>query len=859
MSDIESSVESYALRAESAAVSAASECASAAQQAVYASQAASAAIGAASDAAVLAAHNVSAAVLSNTREAQSAAQLAVSAAGDTVLEGNAAVSSAASQAALASGAADDAFVWAEGTDSEVQSLGGEKSAKGWASVASAVAPTVGSATITIMQGGVSKGSFNVNATQDKSIELDSGGGGLASAEWGSIVGDISSQADLSAALASKQDTIDASHKLPYSNISGAPTIGSGVYTIMQGGVSKGAIDANGAANSSIALDGAGISSVAWGDIQGDITSQADLSSALDGKQPLIDSDHKLPYSSISGTPTIGSATVTIMQGATSKGSIDVNATQDSSVSLAGADGSTITETQGGSLQAVGVKDANGGAATRKIWTGTLAQYTAQGKAQSDDICIITDDEATMSNAAEQAIAAASAAQTLKDQTQALYDSVRATVATYYVGPAYGYGVTQDGTLLSFTWVDPADNDVVKWAKTRLVMKQGGFPANETDGTILVDNTVRNQYRTDPFTYDMGVLSDCYFGLFTQSTGGSWYTGDSAPRFTTDTLTWATIGMMSRAGTLLQYPGMAIGSVVGVQFDSLYPKTRYKLAHIDYTGAFERIQDYMYDNNRRHNSIWIPDYLPCLGEGNNTAPQMQFDAPELAYAPTWDAEFVTGKAYYTVSGETYTQLTEGTDYQDGASVADWQTVHGDTVYTKNNASRVHNGCNSWKESNMRQWLNKSGNDWFVKQNEYDVKSVNADYGTGWLTGIDPGFLTQVMPVYNKTARNTVAAIQGGGGGGYDITLDTFWLPSMKEVFNTNTNNIAEGAQFAYFRDVATTNAQRIQYDEGGTARYVWLRSPIASGVNYESCIATSGSSGNYTANYAYAFFPAVCIA
>jgi hypothetical protein len=450
-------------------------------------------------------------------------------------------------------------------------------------------------------------------------------------------------------------------------------------------------------------------------------------------------------------------------------------------------------------------------------------------------------------------------QTLKNQTQAIYDSVMAAVSEYYVGPAYNYGVTVNGTVLSFTWTDPADNNVVKWARTRLVMKQGGFPANETDGTMLVDETVRNTYKTDAFTWNAGVTSDYYFALFTQTTAGKWYVGDDCPRFTSDALTLATVAMLSRSGSLLTYPGMEIGSVLDIPVNTLYPKLRYKLAHIDYTGSFQEIGDYMYDNTRTHNSIWIPNYLPCLGVDNNNASMMPFDAPETSYGVTWDTEFVPGKAYYTVSGETYTQLTAGTDYQDGESVADWQTLHGNTVYTKNHNNRVSSGNNIWKESNMRQWLNSSGNDWFVKQNEYDVKSGNTDYRSGWMTGFVSGFLDLVMPVYNKTARNTTATISGGGGGGYDMTLDKFWLPSLKEFNGSNVNNIAEGSQFAYFRDVATTNAQRIQYDEGGTARYCWLRSPGASFVSGEYTINASGASNHSVANNAYAFLPAMCIA
>lgn len=455
--------------------------------------------------------------------------------------------------------------------------------------------------------------------------------------------------------------------------------------------------------------------------------------------------------------------------------------------------------------------------------------------------------------------ARSDAQTLKSQTEAIYESVMATVATYYVGPAYNYGVTVDGTMLSFTWTDPADNNVVKWARTRLVMKTGGFPANENDGTVLIDVTERNQHKTVPFTWDAGVISGYYFALFTQTTGGVWNTGDDCPRFTTDELTWATIGMMSRAGTLLQYPGMKIGSVVDKKVNDLYPKLRYRLADIDYSGSFTKVSDFMYDNTRTHNSIWIPYFLPSLGEGNSTASMMQFDAPESSYGATWDEVFVSGKAYYTVSKESYTQLTAGTDYQDGESVAEWQTLHGDTVYSKNHADRARFGNNIWKESNMRQWLNSTGNDWFQKQNEYDIKSGSTGYSSGWMTGFVPGFLDLVMPVYNKTSRNTVSIIQGGGGGRYDITLDRFWLLSLKEFNGSNNNNIAEGQQLAYFRDVATTNEQRIQYDDGGIARAVWLRSPFAGSANVEYYISPSGASDHYGASYAYAFQPAMCIA
>lgn len=58
-------------------------------------------------------------------------------------------------------------------------------------------PTVGNGTITITQGGVSKGTFTTNQSGNTTIALDAGGGSVG---WGSIVGSLSNQTDLWSAL-----------------------------------------------------------------------------------------------------------------------------------------------------------------------------------------------------------------------------------------------------------------------------------------------------------------------------------------------------------------------------------------------------------------------------------------------------------------------------------------------------------------------------------------------------------------------------------------------------------------------------------------------------------------------------------
>lgn len=75
------------------------------------------------------------------------------------------------------------------------------------------------------------------------------------------------------------------------------------------------------------------------------------------------------------------------------------------------------------------------------------------------------------------------------------------------------------------WQDP-ENTVINgstfstWAGTKLVMKKTGYPANPDDGTLVVDNTVRDKYKTAGYTVT-GLTNGkkYYFALFPYSTDG----------------------------------------------------------------------------------------------------------------------------------------------------------------------------------------------------------------------------------------------------------------------------------------------------------------------------------------------------
>ena len=107
-------------------------------------------------------------------------------------------------------------------------------------------------------------------------------------------------------------------------------------------------------------------------------------------------------------------------------------------------------------------------------------------------------------------------------------------ATITPKPTVNPQIKNDDKKVVITWEDPT-NTVIDgstfstWAGTKLVMKESGYPTSPDDGTVLVDNTTRNKYKTSGFT-KTGLTNDkkYYFALFPYSTDGV-YNYDSGNR------------------------------------------------------------------------------------------------------------------------------------------------------------------------------------------------------------------------------------------------------------------------------------------------------------------------------------------
>ena len=79
--------------------------------------------------------------------------------------------------------------------------------------------------------------------------------------------------------------------------------------------------------------------------------------------------------------------------------------------------------------------------------------------------------------------------------------------------------------VTIKWQDPA-NTVIDgstfstWAGTKLIMKESGYPASPDDGTLVIDNMIRDKYKTTGYTVT-GLTNgkQYYFALFPYSTDG----------------------------------------------------------------------------------------------------------------------------------------------------------------------------------------------------------------------------------------------------------------------------------------------------------------------------------------------------
>jgi len=184
---------------------------------------------------------------------------------------------------------------------------------------------------------------------------------------------------------------------------------------------------------------------------------------------------------------------------------------------------------------------------------------------------------------------------------------------------------------------------------------------------------------------------------------------------------------------------------------------------------------------------------------------------------------------------------------------------------NIVSRMQYGSNRWSTSAIRQYLNKSGADWWQSKEEFDIRPDQYEK-KGFMTGFNDDFLNAIKPIKVTTALNTVE----GYSEATEDTFDTFFLPALQQMYIQPQLENAEGNYFEYWKDrlglssyagTGSSNvfdAFKIPALNANSAQYVRLRSATRGSAGSAWYVYSSGyvSSGG-GATSAYRFSP-VCV-
>ena len=245
----------------------------------------------------------------------------------------------------------------------------------------------------------------------------------------------------------------------------------------------------------------------------------------------------------------------------------------------------------------------------------------------------------------------------------------------------------------------------------------------------------------------------------------------------------------------------------------------------------------------------------------TPQTLQFDAPEIVEET--ESTFQTGYYYYIKSGDDYVEQT----------VTAGDTIPAGTTYYRHNQSgaqgKIKNGSNRYSQSAYRQWLNSAANAnaWWTAQHDCDVAPQQAATLPGFMSGFTQEWLDVFQTVQIKAKANTVT-----DGGVTDVMYDKFFLPSLSEMYGSQTSASIEGAYWQYEKDATgyesatngsssnTCDARKIPTisDPTGSPVYVRLRSAYLSYTYYVYIVYSSGYLSTSGAYSAYRATPACVI-
>lgn len=224
----------------------------------------------------------------------------------------------------------------------------------------------------------------------------------------------------------------------------------------------------------------------------------------------------------------------------------------------------------------------------------------------------------------------------------------------------------------------------------------------------------------------------------------------------------------------------------------------------------------------------------------TVEKIQFDKQEDTTVDlNEETTALEGWYYWGKTGNTYTELS--------LSVGDTIPTTYDSIHKCgiNNKAVMQNGYGRWSHSAYRQWLNSAelAGEWWEPQHLGDIAPNQLQTVNGFMSTLENDFVDILTPIKIKTLCNTVT-----DSGVIDTTLDTFFLPSIEELYGVKKGT-GEGPYFTYWKNATGLNApsndnntariSKIINAQSGNAEIMRLRSIDPIAVYKGFCIGTNG--------------------
>lgn len=353
--------------------------------------------------------------------------------------------------------------------------------------------------------------------------------------------------------------------------------------------------------------------------------------------------------------------------------------------------------------------------------------------------------------------------------------------------------------VTIKWQDP-ENTVTSgsttstWAGTKLVMKETGYPANPDDGTLVVDNTIRDKYKTTGYTVT-GLTNGkkYYFALFPYNTDGV-YNYDAGNR------------LLGEPEEDLKIVTFADGTDAEIE----------KMIEAHYAGKIN-IGDYWAIGDKRtihHNAMDATGVSESHKANDYDYVIIGIEHDDLVAA-------INGKtkAAITIQTERMLYLDTVTEYN-----SSYDTSH-ECGYM--NSLRTNDG--GWQDCERRIWCNEVYKKCLPTYIQNMMKQVKKK--------TSGGSQSKIITISNDYAF-LPSEIEIFGSATYSFA--------------------GEGKQYQYFKNATANRYKKPRHGSDYVSGYYWERSPFSSGSNSFCRVNLDGGAGTGDASDTFGVVPCLCI-